>query len=129
MYVSAIIAAAGRGERFGAGLKQLVEIDGRAILDRSVQAYLTHPSVGEVIVALPEGLLADPPAYLRDASKPLHLVARGARPPGSGANAFGAIAAATDVVVVHDAARPFASEDLIERTIVAAARFGAALAA
>ncbi|OFV91537.1 MAG: hypothetical protein A3G76_02690 [Acidobacteria bacterium RIFCSPLOWO2_12_FULL_65_11] len=129
MFVTAIIAAAGRGERFGVGLKQLLSIDGRTILDRSVRAYLTHPSVDEVVVALPEELVADPPAYLRDAGKPLHLVAGGRRRQDSVANAFGVVAAASDVVVVHDAARPFASEGLITRTIGAAARSGAALAA
>src|SRR3989338_2780605 len=87
MFVTAIIAAAGRGERFGVGLKQLLSIDGRTILDRSVRAYLTHPSVDEVVVALPEELVADPPAYLRDAGKPLHLVAGGRRGPGPGGQA------------------------------------------
>jgi len=45
------------------------------------------------------------------------------------ANAFAAISDETDVVVIHDAARPFASPDLVSRTIDAAAETGAALAA
>jgi 2-C-methyl-D-erythritol 4-phosphate cytidylyltransferase/2-C-methyl-D-erythritol 2,4-cyclodiphosphate synthase len=44
-------------------------------------------------------------------------------------NAFQAVSDRTDIVVVHDAARPFASADLVSRTIEAAARSGAALAA
>ena len=45
------------------------------------------------------------------------------------ANAFRAAEAASDIIVIHDAARPFASADLISRTIQAAAESGAALAA
>ena len=129
MFVTAIIAAAGRGERFGVGLKQLLSIEGRTILDRSVGTFLAHPAVDEVVVALPPELAADPPAYLRGTSKPLHIVAGGQRRQDSVSNAFQVVAAASDVVVIHDAARPFASEDLIARTIAAAAESGAALAA
>jgi 2-C-methyl-D-erythritol 4-phosphate cytidylyltransferase/2-C-methyl-D-erythritol 2,4-cyclodiphosphate synthase len=118
MYVTAIIAAGGRGERFGAGQpKQLVSIGGRTMLERSVDAFLTHAAVNDVIVALPAELAVRPPAYLTQTAKPLRIVAGGARRQDSVAAAFGVVAASTDVIVVHDAARPFASADLIARTI------------
>jgi len=82
-----------------------------------------------VIVALPADVAAAPPAYLRGTSKPLLVVVGGARRQDSVANAFHHVAERTDVVVVHDAARPFASPDLITKTIAAAAESGAALAA
>jgi 2-C-methyl-D-erythritol 4-phosphate cytidylyltransferase/2-C-methyl-D-erythritol 2,4-cyclodiphosphate synthase len=130
MYVTAIIAAGGRGERFGAGHpKQLLAIGGRTILERSVHAFLTHDSVNEVIVALPPDLAAAPPAYLTDVVKPLRLVAGGPRRRDSVAAAFRAASDRADIVVVHDAARPFASAELIGRTIAAAAEAGAAVAA
>jgi len=130
MYVTAIIAAGGRGQRFGGALpKQLLMVGGRAVLDRSVAAFLAHPAVDEVIVALPAEVAADPPAYLRAASKPLRIVAGGARRQDSVANAFRAATARSTVIVIHDAARPFPSSDLIARTIAAAAESGAALAA
>jgi 2-C-methyl-D-erythritol 4-phosphate cytidylyltransferase/2-C-methyl-D-erythritol 2,4-cyclodiphosphate synthase len=130
MYVTAIIAAGGRGERFGAGLpKQLLEVGGRAILDRSVDAFLSHPDVTDVVVALPQDLAAAPPAYLTGATKPLTIVGGGARRQDSVAAAFAVVAAQADVVVIHDAARPFVTSDLISRTIAAAAKSGAALAA
>jgi 2-C-methyl-D-erythritol 4-phosphate cytidylyltransferase / 2-C-methyl-D-erythritol 2,4-cyclodiphosphate synthase len=130
MQVTAIIAAGGRGQRFGGGqLKQLLSVGGRSILERSVSAFLGHPAVHEVIVALPASLLENPPAYLRPSTKPIRLVAGGARRQDSVANAFGASAGASDLIVIHDAARPFASADLIARTIAAAAECGAALAA
>jgi 2-C-methyl-D-erythritol 4-phosphate cytidylyltransferase / 2-C-methyl-D-erythritol 2,4-cyclodiphosphate synthase len=130
MFVTAIIAAGGRGLRFGGGSpKQLLQVGGRAILERSVTAFLAHPAVNEVVVALPQPLTDDPPAYLRSAGKPLRIVSGGARRQDSVANAFRAADAASDVIVIHDAARPFASADLIGRTIAAAAESGAAVAA
>jgi len=135
MHVTAIIAAGGRGTRFGGGqLKQLLFVGGRAILDRSVSAFVGHPAIAEVIVALPDELALDPPAYLRPAesggaAKPLRIVAGGARRQDSVARAFQAADTASDMIVIHDAARPFASPDLVARTIAAAAESGAALAA
>ena len=130
MHVTAIVAAGGRGERFGASRpKQLFVIGGRSILERSVQLLVSHPEVAEVVVALPPSLAADPPAWLRHAPKMLKVVAGGPRRQDSVANAFAAISDETDVVVIHDAARPFASPELVSRTIAAAAEAGAALAA
>ncbi|HVQ15084.1 MAG TPA: 2-C-methyl-D-erythritol 4-phosphate cytidylyltransferase [Vicinamibacterales bacterium] len=130
MNVTAIIAAGGRGQRFGGGvLKQLVGVGGRPILERAVTAFLSHPAIHEVIVALPAELLADPPAYLCAAPKPCRLVAGGVRRQDSVRQAFQVASERSDLIVIHDAARPFASADLIARTIEAAAEGGAALAA
>jgi 2-C-methyl-D-erythritol 4-phosphate cytidylyltransferase/2-C-methyl-D-erythritol 2,4-cyclodiphosphate synthase len=130
MFVTAIIAGAGRGERLGAARpKQLVSIGGRSMLERSVAAFLEHPSVHEVIVALPGELASNPPSYLRAAAKPVRVVIGGARRQDSVANAFRAASAGCDVVIIHDAARPFVSAGLIARTIAAAAESGAAIAA
>src|SRR5262245_49537866 len=130
MFVSAIIAAGGRGLRFGgAQPKQLHQIGGRSILERSVTAFLSHPDVNEVIVALPVDLVAAPPIYLKRAPKPVLLVVGGARRQDSVSNAFRSASPHGDIVVVHDAARPFVSADLISRTIAAASESGAALAA
>jgi 2-C-methyl-D-erythritol 4-phosphate cytidylyltransferase/2-C-methyl-D-erythritol 2,4-cyclodiphosphate synthase len=128
--VAAIIPAGGRGVRFGADApKQLLAVGGRAILDRTVSAFVEHPAVSEIVVALPQELVETPPAYLRNRAKPITIVAGGERRQDSVANAFAAASPAADVILVHDAARPFVSAGLIDRTIAAAARDGAALAA
>jgi 2-C-methyl-D-erythritol 4-phosphate cytidylyltransferase/2-C-methyl-D-erythritol 2,4-cyclodiphosphate synthase len=133
MHVTAIIAAGGRGQRFGgAQPKQLLAVGGRPILERSVDAFLAHPSIDAVIVALPQSLADDPPPYLRTAAaggKPVRVVTGGERRQDSVANAFRAAGPASDIIVIHDAARPFVSSDLISRTIAAAAESGAAVAA
>ncbi|HUK35544.1 MAG TPA: 2-C-methyl-D-erythritol 4-phosphate cytidylyltransferase [Vicinamibacterales bacterium] len=130
MFVSAILAAGGRGVRLGHDQpKQLLEIAGRPMLERSASLLLTHPNVDELVVALPADLSARPPAYLANAAKPVRIVAGGARRQDSVAAAFRAVSDRADVIVIHDAARPFASRELIARTIAAAVESGAALAA
>lgn len=127
---TAIVAAGGRGQRLGSAVpKQLLDVGGRAVLDRSVSALLEHPAIDAVIVALPADVIADPPPYLRVSAKPLQLVVGGARRQDSVANAFAAVGDDVDVVLIHDAARPFVSAELITRSIVAAAEAGAAVVA
>ena len=109
--------------------KQFLVVGGRSVLQRAVAAYVEHPQVDEVVVALPEETAIDPPSFLRDTLKPVRVVAGGLRRQDSVSNAFQAVSERCDVVIVHDAARPFVSEALISRTIVAAAQSGAALAA
>ena len=130
MYVSAIIAAGGRGARFGgARPKQLLSLGGQPILQRSVEAFVRSELVRDVVVALPPDLAADVPSYLRGQSKPLSIVTGGARRQDSVASAFASLGSGVDVVVIHDAARPLVSADLIRRTIEAAVEHGAAIAA
>ena len=126
MHVTAIIAAAGEGRRLGAAVpKQLLEIAGRSILERSVTAFTSHDRVDDVIVVLPAGLtwMEQPVA---DA---VRVVAGGSRRQDSVANAFDCVSPGSDVVLVHDAARPFVSAALITRAIDAALEHGAAIAA
>lgn len=130
MFVTVIIAAGGRGARFGGDApKQLRMLAGRPILQRSVEAFSRSPRVSEVIVALPDDLAASPPAYLREAGAHVRVVAGGARRQDSVARAFETAFPGTDLVVIHDAARPLVTEALIGRTIDAAAADGAAIAA
>jgi 2-C-methyl-D-erythritol 4-phosphate cytidylyltransferase / 2-C-methyl-D-erythritol 2,4-cyclodiphosphate synthase len=126
VHVTAIIAAGGIGRRVGAAVpKQLLKIGDRTLLERSVEAFRTHPAIADVIVALPPALMAEPPAGLQGA----RLVEGGVRRQDSVANAFDILPDATDVILVHDAARPFVAADVITRTIEGAVAHGAAIAA
>jgi 2-C-methyl-D-erythritol 4-phosphate cytidylyltransferase/2-C-methyl-D-erythritol 2,4-cyclodiphosphate synthase len=130
VHVTAIIAAGGRGVRFGgARPKQLSLLAGRPMLQHSVEAFLDSSAISDVIVALPDELAADPPGYLKNARKPLQVVAGGARRQDSVARAFARVSRHAEVVVIHDAARPLVSDAVIRRTIDAAASGGAAIAA
>lgn len=130
MRVSAIVAAGGSGQRVGAGVpKQFLDIGGETILERSIRAFSTHPRVDGVIVAVPPSVLAAPPAWLTRPASNVRLVEGGARRQDSVANAFDATPADADVVLIHDAARPFVTDDVISRSIDAAAQHGAAIVA
>jgi 2-C-methyl-D-erythritol 4-phosphate cytidylyltransferase/2-C-methyl-D-erythritol 2,4-cyclodiphosphate synthase len=129
-HVAVIIAAGGRGVRFGgARPKQWLELGGQTILARSVAAFDRHQQVQELVIVLPPGTLASSEFVKPEASKPVRFVEGGARRQDSVANGFAAISADADIVLVHDAARPLVSTDIISRTIAAAAQSGAAIAA
>ena len=128
MRVAAIIAAGGRGVRLGSGRpKQLLDVGGRPMLARSVDAFVRHPRIAGVVVALPEAVAAHPPQYLTEAG--VTVVAGGERRQDSVARAFAQVPADSDIVVIHDAARPFVTAALIDRTVDAADAYGAAIAA
>ena len=106
----------------------MLQIGGRTILERSVAAFASHPRIREVIVALPAEIAAAPPTWAHIGAS-ISIVSGGLRRQDSVATAFDHVAPATEIVLVHDAARPFVSAQLIDRCIDAAARYGGAIAA
>jgi 2-C-methyl-D-erythritol 4-phosphate cytidylyltransferase/2-C-methyl-D-erythritol 2,4-cyclodiphosphate synthase len=131
MRVTAIIAAGGAGRRMRAAQpKQLLELGGQTILARSVNAFDSHPSVSDLVVVVPAELLPrDAQTYIGATVRPLTIVTGGPRRQDSVANAFASVDPSAEIVLIHDAARPFVSAEIIERTIDAAAAHGAAIAA
>jgi 2-C-methyl-D-erythritol 4-phosphate cytidylyltransferase / 2-C-methyl-D-erythritol 2,4-cyclodiphosphate synthase len=130
MKVTAIVAAGGRGLRLGADRpKQFLAIGGRSILEISVAALAGSARVSEIVVALPPDRLAGAGSGWSPLPTPLTFVAGGARRQDSVANAFAKASPDADVIVIHDAARPFVTAALIARTIDAAHTHGAAIAA
>jgi 2-C-methyl-D-erythritol 4-phosphate cytidylyltransferase/2-C-methyl-D-erythritol 2,4-cyclodiphosphate synthase len=130
MHVAAIIAAGGRGLRMGRALpKQWLTVGGQTILERSLAAFDRHQQVQELIVVIPPEALASAEFVKPETSKPVRFVAGGARRQDSVANGVDALSGDAQIVLVHDAARPMVSAELISRTIAAAASAGAAIAA
>jgi 2-C-methyl-D-erythritol 4-phosphate cytidylyltransferase / 2-C-methyl-D-erythritol 2,4-cyclodiphosphate synthase len=127
---AAIVVAAGRGLRAGAGgPKQYRSIGGKSVIFRAMEAFCTHHGVSAVQPVLhPDdfkmfndavsGLAYRPPVHggaTRQASVLAGLEALAPQKP--------------DIVLIHDAARPFVSKALISRAIEAASRTGAAIPA
>jgi len=130
MHVTAIIAAAGAGTRVGGEIpKQLLELDGQSMLARSVAAFDRHPDVSALVVVLPAALTPKGATLVGETRRAVRIVAGGPRRQDSVANAFDAVSTESDVVLVHDAARPFVSSAVISRAIAAAREHGAAIAA
>jgi 2-C-methyl-D-erythritol 4-phosphate cytidylyltransferase/2-C-methyl-D-erythritol 2,4-cyclodiphosphate synthase len=130
MHVSAIIVAGGRGARVGGDVpKQLLEIGGESILRRSVRACDGHPAVDELVVVLPEDLVAAGTTLVGETRLPCRIVAGGARRQDSVRAGLAAVSTSADVVLVHDAARPFVTPEVIDRVVAAVVETGAAIPA
>lgn len=130
MRAGAIIVAAGRGDRLGAEKpKQFIEVGGRSLLQRSVAAFDQHPAITHLVVVLAPGVLADGPALTGPVTRPCTFAEGGARRQDSVANGMAAMPADIDLVLVHDAARPFIDNALIDRVIDGVKTHGAAVPA
>ena len=115
MKTVALIVAAGKGERTGAALpKQYAPLAGRAMLAWSHQALSDHPAVDEVVVVIGAGQ----EALLAAAVPGARHVIGGATRRESVAAGLAALDNA-DLVLVHDAARPFLSAAVIGRLVAA----------
>ena len=120
MKVSAIIPAAGSGERFGEE-KQFKLFSGRPLIFHTLKLFLQSDYIDEIIVAVPS---ANVDSTHRDvlsmsAGKPVKVVAGGTRRQDSVKNGIDVSDSHSTLVCVHDAARPFVTEDLIQRSISA----------
>jgi len=131
MTVSAIVPAGGRGERLGGGApKQFRPLLGRPLLNWSVSRLIRVKGVVELVIGVPEDWLTTVQEVVAPAAARvgLQVVAGGERRQDTVRRCLAAVRPGTEVVVIHDAARPFVTVDLIERTIAAAAIHGAATA-
>ena len=130
MRVSAIIVAGGFGKRLGGAVPKILQLIGeRTLLQRSIEPFDGNARINEIIVVLPTQLVVSPPEFLQTIQTPLQLVPGGTRRQDSVAAGFDLITSESDIVVVHDAARPFCTTALISKTIDAAWESGAAIAA
>lgn len=116
----AVVLAAGRGTRFGSTTpKQFLPIGGRTVVARSIDAFLSHPAIRRVCVAIgaeDEEMFA---ASVGDrADRVLKVVGGETRQASVLASLEGlGVGGAPDRVLVHDGARPFVSGDLIQRVV------------
>lgn len=124
MKVAAVIVAAGKGERLGTP-KQFLPLGGVPMLLWSVRAMVEHHSVGEVVVVLPAGMVESPPGWLVGTG--VRCCAGGGTRRESAGRGVDAVSSDSDLVLIHDAARPFVTAAVIERVLAAAADEGAAL--
>ncbi len=143
MKVFVIIPAAGLGTRMAPASgrtrkespsKQFKELGGVPILVRTLRKFAATPAVYEIVVALRKDEISPfrtqlEKQYPEILNKRLQLVEGGAHRQNSVANAMAKIAAdPADLVLVHDAVRPFVTPDIIKDVIAAAQRHGAAIA-
>ena len=120
--VTAVLVAAGSSTRMGFD-KLSFDLGGETVVQRSIRAFAECPLVDEIVLVAGKNreFLEQQAAACQ---KPVQVVPGGATRAESAKN--GVLAASGEIVAVHDAARPFVSEAVIEAALNAAALCGAA---
>lgn len=121
--VTAIIVAAGASRRMGFDKLSYRLPDGRTVLETSCTLFAAHPAVDELVLVA-GGNRPQCEAIAAACPKPCTVVQGGATRADSVHN--GLAAAKGQLVAIHDAARPFASGEVITQVLQAAAKTGAA---
>ena len=136
MKVFVIIPAAGLGTRMaspstGDKSKQFFELQGTPILVHTLRKFAANRQVNEIVVALRKNETAGflELAEVEKFTKPLRVVEGGEHRQHSVANALASLSAAEDdIVLVHDAVRPFVTDETIDGVIAAVKKYDAAIA-
>jgi 2-C-methyl-D-erythritol 4-phosphate cytidylyltransferase len=131
--VVALVPAAGRGLRMGGSVpKQFLSLGGEPLIVQSLRALQAAPVVDQIVLAVP---LADV-EYCKDEivsrhrfTKVTKVVAGGAERQDSVRNALAQVHSDTEIVLIHDAVRPFVTQRMIDEVVAAARREGAAIIA
>ncbi len=111
--------------------KQFLELDGVPILIHTLRKFSEAPLVDSIWVAMRKPEIDSFAAILNRAGlhKPVHLLEGGERRQESVGNVLDALPAeSADLVLIHDAVRPFVSQETIAGVIEQATRYGAAIA-
>jgi len=120
MKVAVIIAAGGSGKRMGRP-KQFLPLAGKAVVEWTIEVFRKIKVVGQIVLAVPEDDLE------RAKNLGVTVVAGGEERGDSVKNGLKAVAPDTDIVIIHDGARPLITPDIIEKAISEAKEHGAAV--
>ena len=126
--ISAIVLAGGRGKRMNYHKsKQFIEIKGKPVLVYTLEKFIYNKSIDEVILVLPEDEVdyCKKEVLQKYSLKVDRIVIGGKERQDSVFNALEAMEKA-NIVLIHDGARPFISEKIIEEGIKYANIYGAA---
>ena len=127
----AIIVAGGSGTRMGSPTDKLfLEIAGRPLIAHTWERFARCPAIDEIVLVVRSGM-ADTFTQLAktyEFTKPFRFATGGKERQDSVWNGLEAIPAATEIVLIHDAARPCTTDRLITETIRLAREGGAAVA-
>ena len=129
---SAIIVAAGKGTRMGANTGKLfLEVAGRPVIAHTWGQFDRVPCIDEIVLVVREGLQSTfaELAAKYDFKKIFRLTGGGAERQDSVWNGLQLLSPASELVAIHDGARPMVTPELIAATLDAAREVGAAVAA
>ncbi len=123
---TALLAAAGAGGRLGADTpKAIVDVAGRPLMAWSLLAMDAASTVDRAVIAAPPGLEEEVAALASAAAPSLAVtVATGGTSRSQSVAKALELAASSDEVLVHDAARPLVTAELIDRCVARLRRWG-----
>jgi 2-C-methyl-D-erythritol 4-phosphate cytidylyltransferase len=130
--IAALIPAGGTGTRVGSRTpKQFLALGGVSILAATVRHFARHPGVGAIVVAVPAAHVDRARRALRGLPRraAITVVPGGPTRQESVWLALQAAPAVAEIVLVHDAVRPFITRALIDAVVDAARDGGAAICA
>lgn len=132
MRTSAIIVAAGSGNRLGLSTpKAFIRIGSATLIAFTLRTMRTISAIEEVVITVPAGMERAARAEVERAALevPVKITAGGVERQDSVRIALALTSAEAELVIVHDAARPFATAAMFESCLEAAARAGGAIVA
>ncbi len=132
-WVAAVVPAGGAGTRMGKEVpKQFLRLGDVPVLIHALRVFESSRMIAEIVVVVPQ----DAVAYCQQELLPQFALSKissvtcgGARRQDSVWNGLQAVDARTNIVVVHDAVRPFVTGTMIEQVVERAGTSGAAIAA
>ena len=129
--VGVVIVAAGSGTRTGSKeLKQFRWVAGKPMLLHSLQAFQRRADVAMVVCVLPRDSVGDPPPWIFQSDIERLLLSVGGRERSESVyNGLEDLPEEVRFVLVHDAARPLASDEMIDRVVAEARKGHGAIAA
>lgn len=129
-HVSVIIVAAGSGVRLGAKIpKAFVKINGKPMLEYSLEAYQNCKLINEIILVKPPSYQFNGLKYFDRYPKLAAIVSGGKERLDSVRAGLNAVSSKADMVLIHDAARPLVKPGQITSVIAAVKKHGAAILA
>ena len=125
---AAIVVAAGSGSRSGLRIpKQFLRVAGRTLLEHSVARLAAHPEIERIVAVVPRARVASVRKQIPGLAA---VVAGGALRQDSVLNGLRALSGmSAGVVLVHDAARPLVSREVMDAVIASARRHGSGIPA
>ena len=120
MSIAALIVAAGKGDRLGGDLpKQYADLGGKSLLAHSVDAFLLHPDIASIFIVIGRGQ-EDIAKTALGGRKISNFVTGGVeRHLSVKAGLDALVGSGSTKVLIHDAARPFLPQKVIDRLLLA----------
>jgi len=119
--IDAVVVAAGSGKRMGNVYKQFAVLSGKELFLYSVEKFLEY-GVDKVILAVPKQKISEVEERVREFGEKIKVVQGGERRQDSVSNGFKETS--EEIVLIHDAVRPFIGVDLIDRIVKGVKKFG-----